>query len=172
MSNPMKAIRIAKITLNIGTGKDEDRLKKAMKLLEKITNAKVVKTFTTKRIPNWGVRPGLPLGCKTTLRGKKAEELLPKLLEARANTLPPSCFDDFGNVSFGIEEYINIPGLKYDPSIGMLGLEVSITLERPGFRIKRRKIRPKKIPNSHKINKQDAMDFMASKYGVKVGEPE
>ncbi len=171
MSNPMKDIRIEKLVLNIGTGKDEDKLKKAIKLLEKLTDGKVVKTITKKRIPNWGVRPGLPLGCKITLR-KNVDELVKRLLEARNNELPESCFDSHGNVAFGIDEYINIPGMRYAPEIGMLGLEVCITLERPGFRIKKRRIRPRKVPERHNIKKEEAIAFMKTKFGIKVGGEE
>ena len=170
MSNPMRNIKIAKVTLNIGTGKDEEKLKKGMKLLATLSGVKIVKAFTVKKIPGWGVRPGLPLGCKTTMRGKAAEALLKRLLAARTDKLPKSCFDDFGNVSFGIDEYINIPGVKYDPSIGMLGLEVSVTLERPGYRIKRRRLRPAKITTRHKVKKDDAIAFMQSTFGVKATE--
>lgn len=168
MSNPMRRIRIEKLTLNMGCGKDEEKLKKAMKLMERISGAKVVKTITTKRIPSWGVRPGLPLGCKVTLRGEKAKRLLVGLLAARGNKLKESCFDDYGNVSFGLEEYINIPGMKYDPSIGMLGLDVCVTLERPGYRIKRRRVRPGKISKGHRIKREEAIAFMQSEFGVSL----
>ena len=50
-----------------------------------------------------------------------------------------------GNLSFGIHEYIEMPGAKYDPDIGMFGLDVSVNLERPGYRISRRKKHPAKI---------------------------
>ena len=170
MSNPMRNIRIAKLTLNIGTGKDEEKLKKGMKLLATLSGVKIVKAFTVKKIPGWGVRPGLPLGCKTTIRGKAIEPLLKRLLNAKTNKLPKSCVDDFGNVSFGVEEYINIPEMKYDPAIGMMGLEVSLTLERPGFRVKRRRIKPAKITSRHKIKKEDAIAFMQSAFSIKVTE--
>ncbi len=166
--NPMREIRIEKLTLNIGTGRNEDKLKKAKKLLERITGAKVVETITKKRIPSWNVRPGLPLGCKTTIRGAKTEELLKRLLAAKENKLKESCFDNYGNVSFGLEEYINIPGLKYDPDLGMLGLQVSVTLERPGFRIKKRRLNKTKIPKRHEITKEDAVQFMKKKFGIEV----
>jgi large subunit ribosomal protein L5 len=170
--NPMREIRIEKLTLNMGAGKDEEKLKKSIKLLELISGVKVVKTFTTKRIPGWGLRPGLPLGCKTTIRGKRAEEILKRLLLSKENRLKPSCFDDNGNVAFGIDEYINIPDMKYDPSIGMLGFQACITLARPGFCIKIRRLRPKKISSRHKINKQDAIAFMKERFQIKVGDEE
>jgi large subunit ribosomal protein L5 len=168
----MREIRIEKITLNIGAGKDQARLEKGMKLLENITGIKPIKTFAKKRIPGWGLRPGLPIGCKLTLRKNAAVELFTKLLKAVDNNLKPSQFDMCGNVAFGIHEYIDIPGVKYDPSIGIMGLEICITLERPGFRIKKRKMKRKKISSRQAITKEEAIKFMESKFNVKVGEEE
>lgn len=170
--NAMRNIRIEKITLNIGTGKEQPRLEKGMKLLKTITGVNPVKTVSKKRIPGWGLRIGLPIGCKLTLRKKAAKELLIRLLESRNNILSPDQFDAGGNVSFGVPEYIDIPDVKYDPEIGIMGLEVCVTLERPGFRIKRRKIMKKKIPSGHKITKEEAMEFMTKEFNVKVGEEE
>ncbi len=170
--NPMREIRIEKITLNMGAGKDQPKLEKGMKLLKTITGISPVKTVSNKRIPAWGVRPGLPIGCKLTLRNKPAEELLKRLLEARENILSLKQFDENGNVSFGISEYINIPGAKYDPEIGIMGFEACISLERPGFRIKRRKQLKKKVPASHKIKKEEAVEFMKKNFNVKIGEEE
>src|SRR3989338_6519351 len=136
--NPMREIKIEKITLNVGAGKDQAKLEKGMLLLKNIASLTPVKTYTSKRIPEWGLRPGLPIGCKLTIRKTAAEELLKRLLDAKENKLKKSQFDMEGNISFGIHEYIDIAGVKYDPQIGIMGLEVCVTLERPGFRIKRR----------------------------------
>src|SRR3989338_11319190 len=101
-TNVMKEIRIEKLTLNIGAGKDQTLLEKGFKLLKSITGMSPIKTVTNKRIPTWGLRPGLPIGCKVTLRGKKAAELLKRLFEAKANKLKEIQFDDYGNIAFGI----------------------------------------------------------------------
>ncbi len=170
--NPMRAVRIEKITLNIGTGKDQANLEKGMKLLKMITGIKPIKTVAKKRIPEWGVRPGLPIGCKLTLREGAAKKVLARLLEARDNILSPHQFDANGNLAFGLVEYIDVPDVKYDPEIGIMGLEVCVTFERPGFRIKRRKIRQKKIPSRHRITKDEAMEFMTKEFNVKLGEAE
>src|SRR3989339_155625 len=119
----MNRIRIEKVTLNIGAGTNQSKLDKGLKLLQTITNAKPVKTFTNKRIPNWGIRPGLPIGCKVTLRKKRSVEVLKNLLQAKDNALQERQFDKFGNLAFGLHEYMDIPGVKYDPEIGILGFE-------------------------------------------------
>jgi len=166
----MRKIRIEKLTLNVGAGKDVNKLEKGIKLIKRITGFDPVKTFTQKRIPAWGLRPGLPIGCKLTLRKGKAAELLPRLLDAKEHVLKPRQFDERGNVSFGIPEYIDISGIKYDPEIGIMGLEVCVTLARPGFRIRRRRKMVKKIPKHHQISRQDAMTFMSENFAVKIEE--
>ena len=168
--NPMKNIRIEKVTLNIGAGKDQSRLEKGIVLLNTIANSTPVKTTTKKRIQEWGLRPGLPIGCKITLRKHRATKILPRLLDAVDNKLAETQFDENGNIAFGIHEYIEIPDVKYDPKIGIMGLQVCVTLERPGFRIKRRKLMSRKIPSRHRISKQEAIDFMSKNFKIMVGE--
>ena len=166
--NPMKSIRIEKITLNIGAGKDQTKLERGIILLSSITNATPVKTVTNKRIQEWGLRPGLPIGCKVTLRKNKAIKILPRLLDSVDDRLNEKQFDNNGNIAFGIHEYIEIPGVKYDPKIGIMGLEVCITLERPGYRVKRRRLLAKKVPTSHRISKQEAIEFMTKNFATKI----
>ena len=158
--NPMQRIMVEKISLNIGTGGPGVELEKALKLLEKISGKKPVETKTNKRLPSWGLRPGLSIGAKVTLRGKEATELLKRLFRAVDNIIPESKFDKQGNVSFGVPEYINIPNVTYDASLGIIGFEVAVTFQRPGFRIKRRKIKQKKIPAKHRITKEQAIEFV------------
>ena len=170
--NVMKQIRVEKATLNIGIGQAGDNLEKAARLLNKITNKKPIQTKTQKRIPTWGLRPGLPIGCKVTLRKKEAEELLKRIFSAIENRLNPKCFDKQGNFSFGLKEYIDVPGVEYDPDIGIIGFEVTVTLERAGFRIKKRKVKTRKIPTKNKITKEEAMKFIQEKFNIKMGEEE
>lgn len=165
--NPMRRIKVAKVTLNIGVGKNEETLKKGLKLLQKIVPSTPVKTITKKRIPAWGLRPGLAIGCKVTVR-KKTEELLKRLFGAKEKILPEKCFDNQGNFSFGIPEYIDIEGLNYDPELKIMGLEVAVTLERPGFRVKRRKIKPAQVGKAHQISKEEAISFVKEKFGLEV----
>jgi len=174
MNEVMRQIKVSKVTLNMGVGGPGDKLEKAIKLLNQISNKKPVQTKAgpRARIPTWGVRPNIPLGCKVTLRGKEAEELLKRLLVAVDNKLKGRKFDNFGNFSFGIEEYINIPNVKYDPAIGVIGLEVAVTLERPGFRVKRRKLRNTKIGKNHLITKEEAINFMIKNFDLKLGDEE
>ncbi len=164
--HPMKRISVEKVTLNIGAGKNEELLKKGLKLLEKIAGQKPVKTMTRKRIPGWGLRPGLAIGCKVTVRNN-ALALLKKLLAAKHNMLSKSSFDRQGNLSFGIPEYIDIAGMEYDPELKLMGLEAAVTLQRPGYALKNRKIRQGMIGRKHRITQADAVGYMES-IGVEV----
>lgn len=168
--NQMRDISVEKVTLNIGAGKDQARLEKGIKLISSITGLKPVKTFAKKRIQEWGLRLGLPIGCKLTLRNETAIELLKRLLEAKDSTLSTSNIDNEGNLSFGIREYIDVPGVKYDPDIGIMGFQVCITLKRKGFRVKHRSIKRGIIPKKHRISREEAINFMKGSFSMKIAE--
>lgn len=164
----MRKLRIEKITLNCGCGTDHTRLEKSHKLLGIITGRTPVKIVTQKRIPGWGLRPGLPIGTKVTLRGKLAQDTLARLLTANDKILRPNNFDAAGNVSFSVPECIDIPGVEYDPTIGILGLQCTVTLQRPGFRIRRRIFMNRSIPHKSRISAEEAMAFAQAEWGIKI----
>ncbi|MFW6449426.1 MAG: 50S ribosomal protein L5 [Nanoarchaeota archaeon] len=170
MGNTMMDINIEKLTLNVGAGKDHDKLEKGVKLIEYLTGITPVKTKSNKRIPGWGVRPGLPIGCKVTIRGKKKKELIKKFVEAKDNLLKPSQFDNNGNVSFGVHEYINIPGIKYHPEIGIMGFQIAITLSKPGKRVANRRLGKRKVPMKQRVSREEAIDFMKKEFNVELDE--
>ena len=166
--NLMKKISLAKIVLNIGVGKSGDPIEIGKKALGQISGKKPNARNAKKSQRDWGVRKGEPIGIAVTVRGNDAIEVLKKLLEAKDNQIKESSFDNEGNVSFGIKEHIDIPGIKYDPKIGILGLEVSISLARPGFNIRFRSVRKTKIGKNHRITKNDAIKFLTEKFGAKI----
>lgn len=171
--NTMQKVRIEKVTLNLGAGKDQGKIEKGLILLKTITGMTPVKTITNKRIAGWGLRPGLPIGCKVTVRKQKAVELLKRLIYAKDNMLKEEQFDNSGNLAFGIPEYIDIEGIDYDSKIGVIGLEVCVTLEKPGYRIKKRGLKKKKISKKHLITKEEAIEFMKENFKIKLaGEEE
>jgi len=165
----MRTIRIEKVTLNIGCGDDKAKIEKASKLLEMLTGKKPVITKSKTR-STFGLARGKPLGAMVTLRKKLAEEFLKKALVAVENRINKKQFGADGNFSFGIKEYIDISTVKYSHEIGMMGLDVCVTLERPGFKIKKRRKQQRKIPVKHKINKEDAINWLKNKFGVEVFE--
>ncbi|MCS7097644.1 MAG: 50S ribosomal protein L5 [Candidatus Methanomethyliaceae archaeon] len=166
--NPMRNIRIGKVVVNMGVGESGERLEKAMKVLEQLTGQKPCPTRAKRTIRDFGIRKGENIGCKVTLRKEKIEPFLKRVLEVKKFRLSESCFDDFGNISFGISEHINIPGTKYDPSLGIFGMNVCVVLERPGYRVAVRKNRRSKIGRKHRVTREEAMAFFREKLGVTI----
>ena len=162
----MNEIRIEKINLSIGVGQAGDPLDKATKLIETISGSKAIRTTTNKRIPTWNVRPGLEVGCLVTLR-KNNTELFKNLLIAVKNTLKKSQFSG-RTFTFGIPEYIDIPSAEYDPEIGIIGLQVSVALERPGYRVMRRSVEKRKVGKKSQITIDEAIQFMKEKFNVEI----
>lgn len=160
----MREIRIEKVTLNIGCG-TKLPVETAQKILEKISERKVVITHS-KRRSTFNVPKNKPIGAKVTVRSG-AEKLLQRLLEAKERRLSQKNFDDTGNFSFGIPEYIDVPNVEYDPRIGIVGFDVCVTLERAGYRIKRKKL-AKHVGKAHRITKEETLDFAREKLGVVV----
>lgn len=168
MANIMKKIRVEKVTVNMGVGEKGEELKKAETIMTQVTDAKPTLTKCKVKQPTWGLRPGLTIGAKVTLRGEKAIGFLKDALSARDNKIKKKSFDKQGNFGFGIKEYIDLPKAKYDPNLGIKGLDVLVTLERPGYRIKRRKIEKRKIFHSHLIKQEEAMLFVKDTFGVEI----
>lgn len=166
--NPMRDIRIDKVVLNMGIGEGGDKLTNAEKVLEHITKQKPARTYAKKAIRDWGVKLGSPIGCVVTLRGKRAVETLNRLLDAVERHVKRNSFDKDGNFAFGIKEHIDIPGISYDPELGVFGMDVCVTLIRPGYRIRRRRRLDRPIPPRHKITKEEAINFVTGKFGVQV----
>lgn len=165
---PMREVKIEKVTLNIGVGEGGDKLAKAERVLEGITGRKPARTQAKRTIREWEIKRGASVGCKVTLRGEEAEKTLKRLFNAVERRLNKDCFDDGGNFAFGIKEHIDIPGVSYDPEIGLFGMDVCVTLRRPGYRTRRRRRQPKAIPRSHRVAKEEAINFIAEKFGVQV----
>ncbi len=170
--NKMKEIMIEKLTLNMGAGESGPKVEKSKTIIEKISGDKKVMITKTEGRTTFGMAQKRDIGVKVTLRGEDAIELLKKLLEAVEKRLKPSQFDSTGNFSFGIKEYINIPGIKYDPDVGILGMDVCVTLKRPGFRVKKKRIKPGKIGKTHKITPAESIEWVKKKFGIEVKEEE
>jgi len=169
-ANPMRAISVEKVVVNIGVGEAGEKLLKAVKVLELVTGQKPVQTLSKDTIRDWGIRRNMPIGARVTLRGTKAEEFLRKALTIRSNRLAAYSFDPRGNVSFGIPDYTDFEGMKYDPEIGVFGMDVAVVLQRPGYRIARRKLVPRRIPKVHRITKDEGIEFIRSSFKVEVVE--
>jgi len=166
--NPMRKILIEKVTMNMGVGEPGEGLNQAKELTEQLTEAAAVETHAKDRNPTFKLRKGLAIGVKSTLRGKKAEAFLTKALAAKKKVLSTSNFDSRGNFSFGIKEYIDFPGAKYNPKMAMVGFDVCVTLTRRGDRVKKRSQKTSKVGKSHIITKEEGIEFAKKKFDVSM----
>lgn len=164
----MKSVSVGKVVLNIGVGKSGEAIERAKKVLEELTGQTPSQRRARKSIRDFGVHKGEPIGVIVTVRGRRTAELINRLMEAKEKKLSQSCFDARGSVSFGIKEHIEIPGTKYDPAIGILGMNVSVLLERPGYRVARRVRRASRVGKRQVISKEEAMDYFRSQFGAVV----
>ncbi len=162
--NVMRKIKIEKILLS-ASGKGDD-LAKAKKLLEIISGKKAQIIASNKRIPDFGVAPGMEVGTRVTLRGEAVEDLLKRLLGAVDNVLNKK-FVSENHFSFGLKEYIDIPGIEYQRDIGIRGFNVTIVFARPGLRVKRKKIKSGNIPKKQHISKEEIIKFMGERFKTK-----
>lgn len=162
-NNKMREIKIEKVVLSIGgTG---DYLEKGYKLLKMLTNRNPAKTKATRRIPTLGVRPGLEVGAVVTIR-KDKEQLLKRLLVAVDNILNKKQISE-NNFSFGIKEYIGIPGIEYQREIGIIGFDVTIVFKRAGRRVGLKKIKKGKVSKRQIIKKEEIIKFMEEHFDTK-----
>lgn len=166
--NVMRNIRVGKIVINIGVGKSGEPIERASKVLEEIAAQKPTSRLAKNSIRDFGIHKGEPIAVMVTVRRERAVEVLKKLLPAKNNQIKASSFDNFGNVSFGIKDHIDIPGIKYKPEIGIFGMDVAVALERPGYRVSRRRKIPARIGKKHRITKEEAMTFLKDELHVEV----
>ena len=167
--NPMKVITIGKVVVNIGVGQSGQPLSNAMQILEQVTGQTPNQRAAKRSIRPWGIRQGEPMACAVTLRGETADEFLQKAFTAIRHRLNPRSFDKDGNFAFGNREHIDIPGTRYDPKMGIIGMDVSVTLERPGYRVSRRKRANSKVGSSHRVTPEEAREFVSKTYEVTMG---
>src|ERR687895_383707 len=138
-SSPMKNIAISKVVINIGVGRSGEPVEKARRALNVLTGQRPKVCGAKNTVRDFGIHKGEPIGAMVTLRRDKAVEFIKRVIAAKGNIIKASSFDDFGNLSIGIHEHIDIPGTRYDPEIGIFGMDVCMALSRPGYRISRRR---------------------------------
>ena len=165
---PMSKPRIQKVTINISVGQSGEPLERAAKVLEELTGQKPVKRKAKQTIRDFGIRQGEPIACVVTLRREKAVKFLKRTLQAVDNKISSSCFDKNGNFSFGIKEHIQIPDIKYRPDIGIFGMDISVAIDRAGYRVKERRWAKSRISKHHMMTPEEAIVFVKDAVGVEV----
>ena len=166
VSHEMREPRVEKVVVHMGVGEGGRELGHAEDIIEDITGQASVRTQAQATEPEFGIRQGDPIGTKVTLRGEDAESFLETalpLVDLSANQ-----FDETGNFSFGIPEHTDFPSQEYDPNIGIFGLDVTVNLVRPGYRVAKRDRASRSIPSRHRLTPADAIDHLEAAYGVEV----
>lgn len=160
--------RIEKVVVNLNIGKSGEPLEKATRVLNEISGQTPYKAKAKKSIRDWGVRQGEPIACVVTLRREKGITFLKKVLPVIDNKISKRSFDEIGNFAFGLKEHIDIPGVKYDPDIGIFGMDVCVSVNRPGQRIKTRRKQTKRVGKKHLLTSEESIKYVQQILGVEI----
>jgi len=164
----MRQPRIEKVVVNLNIGKSGEPLEKAVRVLDEISGQTPYKAKAKKSIRDWGIREGEPIACVVTLRRSKGLVFLKKVLPVIGNKISKRSFDEIGNFAFGLKEHIDIPGVKYDPDIGIFGMDVCVSVNRPGQRIKIRRKQTKRVGKKHLLTPEESMEYVRQMLGVEI----
>ena len=165
---PMLKPRIEKVVVNLNVGKSGEPLEKATRVLEELTGQVPVKRNAKNTIRDFGIRKGEPIACTVTLRKQKAIDFLKKVLPVVDNKISRSSFDKQGNFAFGLKEHIEIAGVKYDPDVGILGMDVCVSVNRPGQRVKIRRKQKSRVGSKHILTPEESVAFIGKTLGVEI----
>ncbi|SEN05950.1 large subunit ribosomal protein L5 [Halorientalis persicus] len=164
----MREPRIEKVVVHMGVGQGGRELANGEDILAEITDQQPVRTTAKETVGEFNIRQGDPIGAKVTLRDEEADEFLQTAIPLV--DLSASQFDDTGNFSFGVEEHTDFPSQEYDPNIGIYGLDVTVNMVRPGYRVAKRDKASRSIPSNHRLNPDDAVAYVEAAYDVEVNE--
>jgi large subunit ribosomal protein L5 len=168
--NPFRALRVVKAVVNVGVGESGEPLTKAEKVLRMVTGQKPIQTRSHSTNRDFGIRKGQAIGAKVTLRGDVAVEFLGRAFDARDKQLDGDSIDRNGNFSFGVADYTDFAGMKYDPAIGIHGMDVAVEVGRAGFRVRDRRVRSRPLPRRLRSTAEETREFLRQKFGVTVVE--
>ena len=121
--NIMEVPKLDKIVINMDS---------AVKDLETITGQKVVLTRAKNSVANFKIREGMPIGCKTTLRGEKMYDFMDRLVNLALprvrdfRGVSADSFDGRGNYALGVKEQLIFPEIEYDKVEKVRGMDVIV----------------------------------------------
>ncbi|ELQ75495.1 60S ribosomal protein L11, partial [Trachipleistophora hominis] len=167
-TNPMEEVRIHKLSINLCVGESGDKLNKAAKVLEQLTGQKPRFSKSRLTIRTFGIRRNEKIAVHVTVRGEKAKDILNNALKICEFELRETSFSETGTFGFGIKEHIDL-GLKYDPAIGIYGMDFIVVLSKPGLRVCKRKRLRSKVGNKQRVSKEEAKKWFVDTFeGVLV----
>ncbi len=164
--NPHRSVRVIKVVINSGVGESGEARTKAERVLQMLTHQKPVSTRAHSTNRDFGIRAGQEIGAKVTLRGAAAVDFLQRAFEARDRQLDADSIDRSGNFSFGIADYTDFTGMKYDPQIGIQGMDVSVEVGRAGYRVRHRRLQSRPVPAELRSTRDETRALLTATFGV------
>merc|ERR1712193_31694 len=165
--NVMRRVICDKLIINIAVGESGDRLTKAVRVLQQLSNQTPVENFARYTVRTFGIRRNEKIATHVTVRGAKALDLIERGLKITDYEISAKHFSETGNFGFGVNEHIDL-GLKYDPGTGIYGMDFYIVLKRPGARVAKKEAKRGRIAPSHRITKEDAMEWVRQSFNAEI----
>ncbi|MFW9852533.1 MAG: 50S ribosomal protein L5 [Candidatus Thorarchaeota archaeon] len=166
--NPMRKPKLTALIINASVGESGPRYERAKEILRQITNREPVERVAKESVRGFGIRKGEPIAAVVTIRGEEAKVMLKRFLYAYDYIVKAESFDQQGNFAFGIREHVDIEEAPFDPVLGTIGFNVVVKLERPGYRLKYRQRKRKKISKKHLLTPSEAMEYVRTEFGVTI----
>ncbi|GAB4219035.1 MAG: 50S ribosomal protein L5 [Candidatus Microgenomates bacterium] len=142
IDNIMAVPKVTKIVVNVGAGEataNKGVLDKISEQLVLITGQKPVITKARVSVSAFKLRKGQPIGVKVTLRGRKMEYFLEKLIKIIIprfkdfRGVSEKNIDQHGNLNLGINEQILFPEIDFDKIDKIRGLQVTVVTNAKDF---------------------------------------
>jgi len=166
--NRMQRPLIEKVVLNISVGQSGEPLQQAMRILKDLTGQTPSQRLAKRSIRDWGIHRREPIACLVTLRNEAAMAFVKRAFDAIGHRLPRSSFDSNGNFAFGISKHIDLPGVRYDPDLGIVGMDVSVAMGKPGYRVKRRRLAKARVGMKQKLTRDEAVEYIRDAFGLEI----
>merc|ERR1711965_150218 len=156
-----------KLIINIAVGESGDRLTKAVRVLQQLSDQTPVENVARYTVRTFGIRRNEKIATHVTVRGDKALDLIERGLKITDYEISAKHFSDSGNFGFGVNEHIDL-GLKYDPATGIYGMDFYIVLKRAGFNVPKKKAKRGRMGVQHRVTKEDAMEWVRQTFNADI----